>query len=92
MTQPWRRRGGGSIVRRLHGSDATPGLGPVVAALSLGASAVMSFRPKTRRFHTDMIPTVVAGSKLDKPAKPQKAPPVLNLMLSHGVSLGFNKA
>ncbi|KAL1410253.1 hypothetical protein Q8F55_004259 [Vanrija albida] len=58
--------------------DSEPGLGPVVAALSLGSPATMSFRRKTKTRRNK--PAAAASSK-EQTRRPQA---VLNFALSHG--------
>lgn len=63
------------------------GLGPVVAALSLGASATMSFRPKTRGSNKSQNHMKAVKQARTKEAKEGSGGgSVLNLTLSHGVS------
>ncbi|TXT11071.1 hypothetical protein VHUM_01822 [Vanrija humicola] len=59
--------------------DSEPGLGPVVAALSLGSPATMSFRPKAAR-----KPNAKASGASSKEPSLRRPLPVLNFALSHG--------
>lgn len=61
------------------------GLGPVVAALSLGASATMSFRPKTRT--SSKSQNHMKAVKQERTKDGPGGGSVLNLTLSHGVSI-----
>jgi hypothetical protein len=60
------------------------GLGPVVASLSLGSSATMSWRPKTRRFEPN-APFLLGHEEAIK-QRPTIPATALSITLSHGVS------
>ena len=59
------------------------GLGTVVASLSLGSPATMSWRPKAERYQPN-TPYYQGHGQRDRRSNPI---PVLELTLSHGVSL-----
>ena len=60
--------------------DGEPGLGKVVSSLSLGSSAVMSWRPKAHRRGIDKFAMGLGSKGLQHP------PTALTITLAHGVS------
>ncbi|GAA5932325.1 uncharacterized protein JCM15063_001191 [Sporobolomyces koalae] len=64
--------------------DGEVGLGSVVASISLGSDAVMSFRPREKKKDKNSRPNALAANVMATNAKSRGSKAILKLRLAHG--------